>query len=62
MTNATAKRQALRKLHGGFFVLPDAATPGEAKALEKLGFKAIALASHGLSLPSRSTSSSSAPI
>ena len=42
MTNATAKRQALRKLHSGFFVLPDAATPGEAKALEKLGFKAIA--------------------
>lgn len=50
MTDATIKRTAFRKLHDSFFVLPNAATAGEAKALEKLGFKAIASTSHGLSL------------
>ncbi len=50
MTDATAKRAAFRKLHDNFFVLPNAASAGEAKALKKFGFKAIASTSHGLSL------------
>jgi len=50
MTNDTAKGAAFRKLHDSFFILPNAANAGEAKALEELGFKAIASTSHGLSL------------
>ncbi|WP_431822362.1 isocitrate lyase/PEP mutase family protein [Burkholderia sp. F1] len=50
MTDSTAKRAAFRELHDSFFVLPNASTAGEAKALERAGFKAIASTSHGLSL------------
>lgn len=50
MTDASTKRAAFRKLHESFFVLPNAANAGEAKALEQLGFKAVASTSHGLSL------------
>lgn len=50
MIDAAVKRTAFRKLHDNFFILPNAANAGEAKALEKLGFKAIASTSHGLSL------------
>lgn len=50
MIDAATRRAAFRKLHDGFFVLPNAVTAGEARALEKAGFKAIASTSHGLSL------------
>lgn len=50
MTDIAARRAAFRKLHDGFFVLPNAANAGEAKALAELGFKAVASTSHGLAL------------
>lgn len=50
MTDFSERRAAFRKLHDGFFTLPNAANASEAKELEKLGFKAIASTSHGLAL------------
>lgn len=50
MTDFAARRAHFRRLHERFFVLPNAATAGEAKALERAGFGAIASTSHGLSL------------
>lgn len=47
MTDIATRRAAFRKLHDSFFVLPNAANAGEAKALADLGFKAIASTSHG---------------
>lgn len=50
MTDTAARRMTFRKLHDNFFVLPNAANAGEAKALADLGFKAVASTSHGLAL------------
>lgn len=50
MKDIAAARAAVRKLHDDFFVLPNAVSVGEARELERLGFKAIASTSHGLSL------------
>jgi 2-methylisocitrate lyase-like PEP mutase family enzyme len=50
VTKITFARAAFRKLHDGFFTLPNAVSIGEARKLADLGFKAIASTSHGLSL------------
>ena len=48
MTNPAQKRQAFRKLHEtGCFVIPNPWSPGTARYLEGLGFKALASTSSG---------------
>jgi 2-methylisocitrate lyase-like PEP mutase family enzyme len=50
MKDIAARRAAFRKLHDGFFTLPNAVNAGEVRKLQSLGFEAIASTSHGLSL------------
>jgi 2-methylisocitrate lyase-like PEP mutase family enzyme len=50
MRHLADARSAFRRLHEGFFVLPNAVTTGEAIKLAELGFPAIASTSHGLAL------------
>jgi 2-methylisocitrate lyase-like PEP mutase family enzyme len=50
MRHLADARSAFRRLHEGFFVLPNAVNTGEAIKLAELGFPAIASTSHGLAL------------
>jgi 2-methylisocitrate lyase-like PEP mutase family enzyme len=49
MKDLKSARQRFKSMHGEFFVIPNAWNVGEVRQLEKLGFRAIATTSAGLS-------------
>jgi 2-methylisocitrate lyase-like PEP mutase family enzyme len=49
MKDLKSARQRFKSMHGEFFVIPNAWNVGEIRQLEKLGFRAIATTSAGLS-------------